>query len=284
MAFLRVPRWLLPKFYSPSIFSSARKRHSYNYLERFEQDPDAHHEWAKLWNLAHTRSLNVHKLSISPKGYLTRTAENLPWTNVPKFTGTVNYQKEALAFKYALDTYMLRTESCRRPIFWVDGTVSGEHAAAAVAFRKDPRSLGSDWIIKTYGVYKALESDKAETLAILQALQYAVTLVWPDSNEQRVVTVFSDSRATLEKTEAYEASEEKRSPLAEEVLVATKTLTDQGVRVELHWVPGHERVPGNTLADIVAKRAVKGIAKEQKTDDADIIVTVPGDGKACGTP
>lgn len=90
------------------------------------------------------------------------------------------------------------------------------------------------------------------------------------------MTVFSDSRATLENAEAYQASGERRSPLTEAILAATKALVDQGFRVGIHWVPGDEGVPGNVFAGIVARRAVNGIVKDQKMDNADM-VTVPGE-------
>lgn len=41
----------------------------------------------------------------------------------------------------------------------------------------------------------------------------------------------------------------------QKILDQSKQLRRFGTKVEFHWVPGHKNVPGNVLADLVAKRA-----------------------------
>ena len=42
---------------------------------------------------------------------------------------------------------------------------------------------------------------------------------------------------------------------AQKIVAQSLELDQLGVEVQLHWVPGHRNIPGNELADLVAKKA-----------------------------
>jgi len=61
------------------------------------------------------------------------------------------------------------------------------------------------------------------------------------------VAVFSDSQATIRRTENLEPG--PAQPLARWINQSARTLREAGIETEIHWVPGHPGIPGNKEAD-----------------------------------
>jgi ribonuclease HI len=80
----------------------------------------------------------------------------------------------------------------------------------------------------------------------------------------RKVLIFSDSQGALQAIKKFKPHGSPRnhkkfgqSDLIRSVMAYGESLRRIGVDPELHWVPGHSGVLGNTLADQVAARTLK---------------------------
>ncbi|KAJ5159354.1 zinc knuckle domain protein [Penicillium coprophilum] len=76
---------------------------------------------------------------------------------------------------------------------------------------------------------------------------------WKECLVESGAVIFTDNQAALK------AIENPRMPSGqiylEGCLQSLERLTNQGVQVELRWIPAHEGIPGNEIADIFAKTA-----------------------------
>lgn len=182
--------------------------------------------------------------------------------SVSPFPGNVYIQDPVAAVLFALGEY----ETCRganpanRLTFWVDASVWDGKKRGAVGIavvHKGSRDL-KGWITQGYTIHKKLPVDCAESLAIAQALHNALDLVDRTPTPGSAVVVFSDSRCALASILNFGlGSREFGYAIIETILVKARELRRRGVRVFLHWVPSHQHVPGNELADWVARLACK---------------------------
>lgn len=75
--------------------------------------------------------------------------------------------------------------------------------------------------------------------------------------------IFTDSQDVLRRIQDVNSKRshvdtvEVPMELIKRIRAKAQQLTEEGVQIELHWVPGHKGVPGNQLADEVAKQAAK---------------------------
>lgn len=182
--------------------------------------------------------------------------------SVSPFPGNVYIQDPVAAVLFALGEY----ETCRganaanRLTFWVDASVWDGETRGAVGIavvHKGSRDL-KDWIAQGYTIHKKLPVDCAESLAIAQALHNALDLEDSTPTPGSAVVVFSDSRSALASILNFGLeSREFGYAIIETILIKARELRRRGVRVFLHWVPSHQHVPGNELADWVARLACK---------------------------
>ena len=94
-------------------------------------------------------------------------------------------------------------------------------------------------------------SYRAEMTALDSALAYLKDdAVDPIPREVRICT---DSQSALGRLKEGPAAQ--RDALADSVWTRLHELTDRGTRLTLQWVPGHAGLPGNELADEVARAA-----------------------------
>lgn len=180
--------------------------------------------------------------------------------SVSPFPGNVYIQDPVAAVLFALSEY----ETCRgvnaakRLTFWVDASVWDglEKGTVGIAVvHKDSRDP-KDWITQGYTIPEILPVDCAECLAIAQALHNALDLMDRTPTPGSAVVVFSDSRSALTSILNFDlGSREFGHAIIETILIKARELSRRGVRVFLHWVPSHQHVPGNELADWVARLA-----------------------------
>ena len=100
------------------------------------------------------------------------------------------------------------------------------------------------------GLGNRCEVFDAELFAILKALKAAADLRRTKMRDLHTISIFSDAQEALRRIHADDES--PGQALARAIWRWESEL--EGVDIIYNWVPGHEEVPGNEIADIFAKR------------------------------
>ncbi|GAD92627.1 predicted protein [Paecilomyces variotii No. 5] len=186
----------------------------------------------------------------------------------PHFKGSVVIQKTHIqALSYALSEYKLRSRIPNRMVYWVNGSVArrpGRNHVPGIAVVSKSKDEGCPflWKIQGYRIHKKMGCLDIELLAILQALQIAFdesdeTRSEGIYGEQQTLVIYSGCQEALDMILHHltRARRDTTNMLLEWIVDLTDALRDFYGSVELHWVPGHRDVPGNYLAEYVARRA-----------------------------
>ena len=119
--------------------------------------------------------------------------------------------------------------------------------------------------------------------ALDTALRYLQTAADPAPRE---VCICSDSQSALRRLKYGPAAQ--TDVLADKVWRRLNDLADRGVRLHLQWVPGHAGLPGNELADEVARAAADLDQAEAPVDlswlSPDLGDTLIGSGRRDSAP
>ena len=190
---------------------------------------------------------------------------------ITRFAGQITIRPHLEAMEYALDEYNGRRKIAGRMAFWVDGSRSPNGVSAtAVAFRTNPRLVGSKWTVRAYTVleFDRLGTTHTEALAIMHALRIALAeAVRNDGTDSKAchVVIFSDCATALQMLADFKNEDQcwGRSLLARIATLANE-LSILDVKVQLHWVPAHKGIPGNYIADFLAKRASRRDHQERR--------------------
>ena len=190
---------------------------------------------------------------------------------ITRFAGQIIIRPHLEAMEYALDEYNGRRKMPGRMAFWVDGSRSPNGVSGtAVAFRANPRLVGSKWTVRAYTVleFDGLGTTHTEALAIMHALRIAlVEAVRSDGTDAKAsnVVIFSDCATALHILEDFTNEGQCWGrPLLARIATLANELNILDVKVQLHWVPAHKGIPGNYLADFLAKRAARRDYKERR--------------------
>ena len=105
-------------------------------------------------------------------------------------------------------------------------------------------------------------SYRAELAALAEALSFlrSVGRRW----RPRQVLVCTDSQSAIRRLEEGPAAQ--TDDLANRIWTLLRTISDGGIRIHLQWVPGHSGLPGNELADEVAREAGELEQRHAKID------------------
>lgn len=187
------------------------------------------------------------------------------------FAGQVIMRPRLEAMEYALGEYNERRKIPGRMTLWVDGSLSPKGiSGTAVVFRDNPRVVGSKWIVRAYTVqeFDRLGTIHTEALAIMHALRIALAKAIDNdgtSAKASDVVIFSDSMSALHRIKDYthEGQCWGRS-LLDRIIYMANELGKIDVKLQLHWVPAHKGIPGNYLADALAKRAARRELRERR--------------------
>lgn len=137
-------------------------------------------------------------------------------------------------------------------VFWVDGsTAANEAAPSGVAVIHGHNGQDAD---ELYCLEEIRLSQLAELFAIGAGLRAAVRHLERLQVSGHVVQVFTDCQAAME---MLRPRTKKLSPLAGRLVrlvdALSHRLCSMGVKVELHWVPGHQCVRGHKRADLLSR-------------------------------
>lgn len=126
-----------------------------------------------------------------------------------------------------------------------------------VTFKTHRQDWASSWTAKGYQICKTLEQNDAEMWAIWQAMELVLEKTYIDSayivtlDPCSLAVIYSDSTAALHRIGRCAQGD----GVALRIGNQARELQELGVNVQLHWVPGHMKIPGNELADRMAKQA-----------------------------
>ena len=167
------------------------------------------------------------------------------------------------AVSVALDEYKPRQISgesaSKRFVFWVDASIRERKlGGVGISVVHKVARDSDDWITQGYIVNRRMTIFYAEALAIVQALHNASCMSDSLLEPGTTVVVYSDCKFFLRRTIAFDESNgEDAHFLVGTTRRKAEELRRRGISVELHWVPSHQHVPGNVLADKVARLASK---------------------------
>ncbi|GKZ63814.1 hypothetical protein AnigIFM60653_000357 [Aspergillus niger] len=141
-------------------------------------------------------------------------------------------------------------------VFWVDGsTAANEAAPSGVAVIHGHSGRDAD---ELYCVDEIRLSQLAELFAIGAGLRAAVRQLGRLQVSGHVVQFFTDCQAAME---MLRPGAKRLSPLAGRLVrlvdALSHRLCSMGVKVELHWVPGHQCVLGHKRADLLSRVITK---------------------------
>lgn len=177
------------------------------------------------------------------------------------YAGQIMIQDHISAMHQALSEHtregVLRTTP-GRDSYHVDAAVScGDRLTGLAVVNRISREEGSPWTTRGYRIMEAMDQDDAEAWAICQGLQVVKEKVQHDrvnsgQDPCSVAVIYSDSQGAIRRVAGFACGGGK---VEQRIIDLSIELLQLGIEVHLHWVPGHKNVPGNELADLVAKKA-----------------------------
>ncbi|KAJ5626611.1 hypothetical protein N7528_004038 [Penicillium herquei] len=214
-------------------------------------------------------------IELSSDESTTGNVQDFRYSSANQFTGQAVIRRRDGAKGFAL--FMQNMEPISANIhchtLWTDGSLmqgrgfSGGLAGGAVVWRTRP---GVSWkCLKRRMMHRTRDSNLPEVMAVSMAMGKAVELVRTARTTRRnalndEVLIFTDSSftVTLVGNAWRGVSQTTRNwphmkPWMDELLVSYGTLRTMGVRVEVHWVPGHSGVEGNSQAHSAARAATQ---------------------------
>lgn len=186
------------------------------------------------------------------------------------FVGQIQIQDRLSAMTQALSEHArdgTRRKEPGRHSSHVDASVSREYSMTgiAVVHKSHRQDWASSWTAKGYRIHEALDQEDAEEWAIWQALQLILEKVSTDRVHAKphdpcsVAVVYSDSKPALDRIAKATSHDDVAPVVTRKIVGQSRELYRLGVEVQLHWVPGHRKIPGNELADLVSKMARKPV-------------------------
>ncbi len=178
------------------------------------------------------------------------------------FAGEIFIQDHLAAITQALSEHRRdgpRRKEPGRHSFHADASVSQKHdlTGIGVTFKTHRQDWASSWTAKGYQICKTLDQNDAEMWAVWQAMDLVLEKTYNDRGYTvkldpcSLAVIYSDSTTALHRIRRCAQGD----GVALRIVNQARALQELGVNVQLHWVPGHMKIPGNELADRMAKQA-----------------------------
>ncbi|KAL8921562.1 MAG: hypothetical protein Q9172_003961 [Xanthocarpia lactea] len=179
------------------------------------------------------------------------------------FAGQITIQDPLGAMRQALSEHSKDSPRRKEPgrhSYHVGAAVSDKHdrSGIGVVFKTHRQDWASSWTAKGYQIKKQLDRNDAKLWAIWQAMELVLEKTYVDSGYEEpsdpcsLAVIYSDSQSALRRIGNFITG---GGIIAQRIRNQAEELQELEVNVELHWCPGHRRVPGNSLADRLAKEA-----------------------------
>ena len=179
------------------------------------------------------------------------------------FAGEIVIQDRLGAMAQAISEHTREGSRRKEPgrhSFHVDASVSSEHdmTGIGVAYKSHRQDWASPWTAKGYRIFKTLDGNDAETWAIWQALECVLEKANADRHFVKpqdpcsLAVIYSDCQHALRSIRRYESS---NGAVVQRIIAQSTKLEHLGIKIQLHWVPGHRNIPGNIVADSASRMA-----------------------------
>lgn len=203
-----------------------------------------------------------------------------------RFTGEVKTPKhepdsahnKRLALQAAALEY-IRPDAHERIPIWADasqlctnehsqqpeGGAEGTPTAAAVVWRQDLGNGAWEWDEETKVAqpqHLPVTIRRAEMRAVLMALHKGLMLATcGGAQHKRVVAAYTDNLRVVDTIRGYRKRPANRRrrwgrDLLAQIVQINNAIRQEGVEVELRWIPRDNEIPGHQLADFAAKKAI----------------------------
>ena len=181
-----------------------------------------------------------------------RATWNTPWAKAPTATIAISSNKKDRAKKEHLD--LLETlffKDCN--IFYTDGSQGNYRGQKtnACAYCKIDAVDSRKTAAKYWNLGPYIEVADAELIAISKVLE----LLQNSTNNPPETYIFIDSQAAILKVSSH-------SDIAINIQKQLVKLADKGIKITLSWCPSHIGIPGNELADQLAKKGLEANQEE----------------------
>ena len=180
-------------------------------------------------------------------------------TAIPSFfSKNVKIEHKISATRRAVDEHQLSNE--RRHAYYCDASVVNmtKRTAVAVAWKQtvvagEPQR----WVAKGFRVTQFILSEEAEAFAIVQALKIAIERTKDNGGFRTATIIYSDCTSVLGHLQGFPSVRQRFASNIYKIVELANSLRNNAVDLSFCWVPGHIAIPGNTLADTVAKAALQ---------------------------
>lgn len=179
------------------------------------------------------------------------------------FVGQIVIQDRLSAMLQAISEHTRegpRRKEPGRHSFHADASVSWEHnmTGIGVAYKSHRQDWASPWTAKGYRIFGSLDVNDAEMWAIWQALECVLEKAHADRQYVKpqdpcsLAVIYSDCHSALRRIGGYEPS---NGAVVQRIIAQSIELERLGIKIQLHWVPGHRNIPGNVVADSASRMA-----------------------------
>ena len=137
----------------------------------------------------------------------------------------------------------------KNSVIYTDGSKQDTNLGAGLCFMYKDIIYQQSWNLET-----CMEVYDAELFGIHQALKLGLKEI---TRHQRIkdIWIFSDNQAAIQRIQ--QTSQESGQQLAIKCQESLQNLVNNDITPHIHWVPGHEDIKGNEIADETAKSGAK---------------------------
>ncbi|XP_065584219.1 uncharacterized protein LOC136043214 [Artemia franciscana] len=126
------------------------------------------------------------------------------------------------------------------------------------------------WNVKElYRLHEKMSIFDAEVFAIRQAVSYLYKKL--QSGDQ--VRICTDSKSAVSCLNEFSDGANKSREVSS-CFVAMQQLLSKGIKLSLHWIPGHKKIQGNEQADLAAKMAASADIQIMQTTTPTIVFQI----------
>ena len=206
---------------------------------------------------------DVHNAPVENDPFIANGESTGASANVEDIADQVFTRPRAEAMAFAFEEELLRGNEPGRDVYWTDASSRrGYSAMSSVIKRRNiDQRLSRIFRLETWKIDTGRTSaHTAELTALILTLKEAwkrrvAVIAGRQPSQTKTIVIFTDDQATLNEIQGSDPAAPEWTAdywLLQKLIEWIRRYNRVGIRVELHWVPGHAGVPGNELANQLA--------------------------------